>query len=403
MAKLALNLDPNRDLSRLRLAARSYDHAHPQVADAAAAAGLAAITVPWVAVHTTAHAWIWICNFALALPLVWRRRHPVGVLVVLAAIALVQWLTADPLLADVSLLAAVFTVALERPGRTALAAGLVVEVGAGMASIRWHLADSWDRSLIGLTGLISAALFLGAMLRSRRAHLAQLTERAARLELERDHQAQIAAAAERSRIAREMHDVIAHSLAVMITMADGASAKLRRDPETAAKAIASISDVGRQALADTRRLLGVLRDSAGPADLSPQPGLDEIDVLIHKLRSAGLVASVSYSGHLFPLAPGAELTIYRVVQEAATNTLKHSPAASSFDVVLDFAEPAVRVEVTDDGTAAADNAAASTGGHGLAGMRERVALYHGRVRAGPRPVGGWAVEATLELAGADGH
>jgi signal transduction histidine kinase len=379
--------------------ALAWDRQRPYLVDAGLAVALGAVSIPWIVLHTRSDLATWICTLALVVPLVERRRHPVGVFVVLAAVALVQWSVAGPVLADAALLVALFTVALERPTATALGAAAIVELGSIMASVRWSLGGSWDRSLIGLTGLTAAALLFGAALRVRRAHLDELTERAARLELERDQQAQIAAAAERTRIAREMHDVIAHSLAVIVTMADGATAKLPRDPGTAADAVRSISDVARQALADTRRLLGVLRDRTGAPELAPQPGLAGVDDLVYQLRSTGLEASVRYQGHLFDLAPGAELTIYRLVQEATTNTLKHAHNATEIQVSLTFDQPAVRLEITDDGEAPAPTV---TGGHGLVGMRERVALYHGHVHAGPRPDRGWTVRASLDCAAHDG-
>lgn len=258
-----------------------------------------------------------------------------------AVVALVQWFTAQPLVSDVALLVALFTVSSERPWGTAAAAWAVLELGVVMASVRWDLAGSWIRSLVALCGLAAAALLLGVALRTRRARLAELTERAERLELERDQQAQIAVAAERTRIAREMHDVIAHSLTVIISMADGAAAKLEREPDRAGAAIKAVADVGRQAL--------------------------------------------------------GELAVYRIVQEAATNTLKHAPGARSLRIRLSFDRPRLRIEVLDDGPSSAAPAAPLSGGHGIHGMRERVALYGGHVDAGPAAAGGWAVRATLTV------
>lgn len=396
VAHPVVSLRQSRTLTELWSAVLDWDRRRPYLLDAALAAGLAVVSIPWIIIHTSERPAIWVCSLALSLPLVWRRRYPVGVLIGLALVALVQWFVAVPLVADVALLVALFTIALERPLAVALAGSAVLEVGSVMAAVRWNLASSWERSFIGLTGFTAAALLLGAVLRTRRAHLTELTERAARLELERDQQAQIAAAAERARIAREMHDVIAHSLAVIVTMADGAAAKLPRDPGTAAEAVRSISEVGRQALADTRRLVGVLRDQSDSAEMAPQPGLAGIDDLVNQLRSTGLDASLRYQGRPFDLAPGAELTIYRLVQEAATNTLKHAPGATAIEVRLTFDRPTVRLEILDDGVA---TVAESTGGHGLTGMRERVSLYRGQVQAGPRPGRpGWAVRATLDCA-----
>lgn len=414
VADPAVALGRRRSASASWSRAAAYDRTHPQAADAVLAAGLAVLTGPYVVLHTAGGVAVWLCDAGLVLPLVWRRRYPEAVFAVLAAVALVQWVIAEPLASDVSLLVALFTVALQRPRRVAAAAGAVLEVGVVLASTRWNLAGSWDRSLIGLSGLAGVALLLGAALRERRAHLRELTERAARLESERDQQALIAAAAERTRIAREMHDVIAHSLAVIVTMADGAAAKLNRDPQQAGAAISSIAQVGRQALSDTRRLLGVLRDqvpdagSPAPADLAPQPGLAELDGLMAQLRATGLDATVSYTGTMFPLAPGAQLTVYRLVQEAATNTLKHAPGATMVRVHVRWQEPTVEVRVIDNGpppsTSPAPRPPVPTGGgHGIAGMRERVALYGGRVETGSLPGGGWVVRASFDANGGGRH
>ncbi|MCU1492965.1 MAG: integral rane sensor signal transduction histidine kinase [Acidimicrobiaceae bacterium] len=373
----------------------AYDIAHPQLADTLAVACLAAASTPWLLSHTHHGPAVWLCDVGLLVPLVWRRRQPVVVFALLAVVAFVQWLTAEALVTDVALLAALFTVAFERPLRTAIAAGTVLEAGVILASFRWSLAGSWIRSLVALSGLAAVALLLGAILRVRRAHLAELTERAARLELERDQQAQIAAAAERTRIAREMHDVIAHSLAVMVTMADGATAKLARDPARAGTAIQAISDVGRQALGETRRLLGVLRAEDKGPDLAPQPGLAQLEELMEQLRATGLKADLVKQGRPFDLPPGAELTVYRLVQEAGTNTLKHAPTATSFRVRLDFSHPRLLLEAVDDGPRVlARNSGGA--GHGIAGMRERVSLYGGTVDTGPSPDGGWVVRASLD-------
>jgi len=395
---------PNRDATArsatavmpLWPAALAFDRARPYVVDAFAAVCLGAGTAPWVASHTPAGAAVWWCDAALVVPLAWRRRSPVATFMVLAAVAFVQWWVSVPLVTDVSLLAALFTVALERDRRTALRAGVVLETGVVMASLRWALADSWGASLVGLSGLAAAALLAGAVLRARRANLSALIERAARLEVERDQQSQIAAAAERARIAREMHDVIAHSLAVMVTMADGALAKLHRDPERAGEAVQAISDLGRQALRDTRRLVGVLRDEkAAAVELAPQPGLGDLDSLVQQLRATGLDASLEKQGQPFEVPPGPALVVYRLVQEAGTNTLKHAPGARVFKARLSFDYPRLVVEAVDDGPGESVVGPAGPG-HGIAGMRERVALYGGRLDTGAQPGGGWFVRATLD-------
>ncbi len=373
--------------------AAGFDRVHPAVTDSVIVVLLAAASGSWMALHGDGSATAWLCCAGLLLPLVVRRRWPTPVFAVIAAVALVQWTVGRPLLADVALLVAVFTVVTERPRREAVGAWLILEVGVVMASLRWHFSGSWVRSLVGLSGLAAAAVLAGVAYRARRAHLDELTERAARLELERDQQAQIAAAAERTRIAREMHDVIAHSLAVMITLAEGSAAKIDRDPERAGAAIDSLIDVGRQALGETRRLLGVLRDAHGEPELAPQPGLAQIEDLLAKVRATGIGATLRVVGERFAVPPSAEMTVYRIVQEAATNTLKHAGTATQVQVTLSFERPLLRVEVLDDGAGMSEVEAVA--GHGIAGMRERLALYGGHLDVGPDDGGGWAVRATL--------
>jgi signal transduction histidine kinase len=371
------------------------------------AGAVAGVSVLWLAGQTGVGLAAWALQAGLIVPLAWRRRFPVAVFAVIAVVALVQWSVGTELLADVALLVSLYTVASQRPRAEAVAAALVVEAGAVMASVRWALADSWLRSLVFLSGMAAAAFLLGTNLRSRRARLVTLTERAERLERERDQQALIAAAAERSRIAREMHDVIAHSLAVMISLADGANAKLRSDPERAAAAITNVSEIGRQALGDTRHLLGVLRADKAATGLAPQPGVAQLGELLDQVRATGLAASLTMDGEPRPLPPGTELTIYRVVQEATTNAVKHAAGATRIDVHLNYGRSWLGISVRDDGrpTRSAPpgpslaGSGATSAGHGLAGMRERAAAYGGTVSAGPDEHG-WTVSARLRVTAA---
>ena len=373
---------------------------HPLAADTIVAALVAAISMAWLVYHSVSETSSWALTGALALPLVWRRRYPLSVFAAICLVALAQWAMGIELVADVSLLVSLYTVATHRPRLVAIVAAVVVEAGAVMASFRWPLAGSWDRNLVFLSGMAAAATLLGTNLRSRRSRLNALTERAERLERERDQQALIAAAAERTRIAREMHDVIAHSLAVIISLADGATAKLRGEPKQAADAIANVSSIGRQALGDTRRLLGVLRADSKPDGLAPQPGVNQVSTLLEQVRSTGLGAALRVDGNQRPLAPGVELTIYRIVQEAATNVLKHAVGATTMVVTLGYGTDTIDLWVTDDGHLnghrPASRQSGQGGGHGLAGMSERAAVYNGFVDAGPATVG-WSVHARLAI------
>lgn len=372
--------------------------AHPRAADTVLAGLVALISAAWLIHHSISAVYIWTVQAALIIPLVWRRRYPVTVFCVICLAALAQWFMGQELVGDIALLVSLYTVASHRPRPVAGAAAVVVELGAVMASLRWSLAGSWDRSLVFLSGMAAAAVLLGTNLRSRRARLVTLTERADRLERERDQQALISAAAERTRIAREMHDVIAHSLAVMISLADGASAKLRGDPERAADALANISSTGRQALSDTRRLLGVLRADNRPDGLAPQPGVAQISALLDQVRSTGLGATLRVEGEQRPLPSGLELAVYRIVQEAATNVLKHATGASTMAVTLAYGPRALDLWVTDDGRQYPGPARppGHSSGHGLAGMSERASVYDGTLEAGPSAIG-WSVHAHLAL------
>ncbi len=298
-----------------------------------------------------------------------------------------------------------------------------------MATVHWTPTGNDVKSWVFLTGLAFAALLAGVVVRALRSQLDWLAERAARLEIERDQQASLSAAAERARIAREMHDVVSHNIQVMVTLADAAAAAHTADPDRAADTMREVSSTGRQALTDMRRMLGVLReepvardsspDSAvagARAALAPQPGLADLDALVERVRGTGLSVSVERAGRPFDVSGAAGLTVYRIVQEALTNALKHAEEPAVVEVQLDFEDPDISVHVRDDGrtkvtasggvadgtyraganvSGAAPINANGSGGHGVAGMTERAAAFGGTLRAGPEAGGGWVVLATL--------
>ena len=330
----------------------------------------------------------------LALPLAWRRRAPITVFLFIATAAFAQWLSHLPLFADTALLIALYSVAVARPPRAAIAATLILEGGALLATIRWSTDESWLQTFGLLSGVVSAAAVSGVHIRARQSYVASLLERAARLEFERDRQAQLAAAAERARIAREMHDMVAHSLAVVISLANGATAKLRRDPEQSRDALESISELGRRALDDIRQLLSVLRTEDGATASASQPGIDEISDLVAQAGSTGLAATLTVYGDPAPVATGPALGAYRIVQEAITNTLKHAKDATTLAVEFTWTPQRLQISINDDGDLDV-RPADDLGGFGLAGMRERAALYGGSAKAGPRDGGGWTVDATI--------
>jgi signal transduction histidine kinase len=333
----------------------------------------------------------------LTAPLALRRRAPLEAFAAIALVAFLQWLFLSGVyLADMALLLAFYSVAAHERRRWSVpAAAVVFEVGALLAVLK-YAPDAAGASFLTLSAFVVAAGAIGVYMRTRRQHIATLHERAQQLERERDQQTRLARAAERAHIAREMHDVVAHNLSVMIALADGARLTAAQDPSEAERAMGSVSRTGREALDEMRRLLGVLRDEEdADTPLTPQPGIDALDGLLEQVRGAGLATRLTRTGTPGLVSPGAELAVYRLVQEALTNTLKHARGASSAEVRLHYGADALSLEVVDDGAPAA--VPASNGGHGLAGMRERAGAYGGAVEAGPDRDGGWRVRARIPL------
>jgi len=360
--------------------------------------GPAFVSWPAVVVHL-------LILLGLAAPVVFRRTYPVQAFYVAAVAGAFQVVFySRPLGTDLALLILLYTLAAYRPRRVSIPGLCICLAGAFIAVVSW-LPHTGVIQRVGLAGVIFSgtalvAWVLGDSMRYRRAYLTSLEDRAARLERERDAQAQIAAAAERARIARELHDVIAHNVSVMVVQADGASYALRSEPDRTAQALAAISQTGRQALAEMRRLLGILRSDDQQADLAPVPGLDQLRELLDQARRAGMSVSFTLDGAARPLPEGAELAAYRVVQESLTNTRKHGGLAAAAAVTLRYEPDALLLQVTDDGLGAA--AGGDGPGHGLTGMRERIEMYGGTVQAGPLPGGGYQVTARLpDTAGPD--
>jgi signal transduction histidine kinase len=381
---------------------------------------------------------------AMVIPVALRRWQPVaafGAIVVVGGFEVL--LMPHPIGSDLSVVVLLYTLAAYRPRRISVPGLLVCLIGSLLAIVRWapsHVIHS--AYTLGEVGAVFAgpaltAWLLGDLMQWRRGYYRALEERAARLERERDAQAQIAAAAERARIARELHDVVAHNVSVMVVQADGAGYAFDTAPEQAREALDAIARTGRQALAEMRSLLGVLRSAdsgpvpgAGPgtgsghgsgsgrgygtgsgsgsgsgdgrAELAPQPGIEQLAGLLEQARAAGLPVSFTVEGVPMPLTAGPALAAYRIVQESLTNARKHGGPTVTAAVTLRFCEDQLVIKVTDDGrgTKAAAYRLDGDGdiaGHGLLGMRERVETYGGSVVAGPRPGGGWRVRATLPL------
>ncbi|HXW87926.1 MAG TPA: histidine kinase [Streptosporangiaceae bacterium] len=390
---------------------------HRVLVDSALAAFLGLISLGTL-IHRSWNAMLIV--LLMIVPVAFRRRAPVAAFVIAVIAGAWQVLGlggpvstggvssgGGPLPSDVALLVLLYTVAAYRPRRYSIPALLTCIGGSLVAVLVWlpvpgqvGLPERLFVASFLFGGICLAGWVLGDSMRYRRGYYAALEDKAARLEAERHAEAKVAAAAERARIARELHDVVAHHVSVMVVQADGAGYVLRSDPDRAATALAAVSATGRQALTELRRLLGVLRSTDQHADLAPVPGLGELRELLDQARAAGLEVSYTLTGTPRELPEGAELAAYRMVQESLTNTRKHAGLAATAAVLLQYETDGLILQVTDDGMAAP---AGEPGGHGLAGMRERIAMYGGTVTAGPLPGGGFRVRAWLPCPRAAGH
>jgi signal transduction histidine kinase len=481
---------------------------HPRFGDsviAAVVAGACAIILTGrtgaTVTHTTPFDRVWIV--VLAAPLIWRRRAPVIVFWTVAVLSWVSLGTGIQSPAGVLVpLTALHAVARYRPPAWSIPA-ICFLVPPGFA-VRIDKAHSWA-AIMTLAAISATVIFIGISQRTRQAYLAALEDRAERLERDRDQQSRLAVAEERTRIAREMHDVVAHHLTVMTALSEGAAATVPADPSRAAGVMTQVSATGREALAEMRRLVGVLRspsDTATPpgptvaggpppasdtstppgptlasgqppasdtstppgsmlaggphagdfgggerrrfgggaqgeqaasppepagskpsgphpadpqapelqpadpaaVELLPQPGLDDLDALVEGVRAAGLRVTVTREGTPGPWGPGAGLALYRIVQEALTNTLKHAGPQARAEVGLRFAAPSAELDIRDDGAGRVASrteraeTAETAGCHGITGMVERAAAYGGEVTAGPRADrAGWQVHARFHF------
>jgi signal transduction histidine kinase len=335
----------------------------------------------------------------LVLPLLWRRRAPFVAFAVIAAVFLVQWYQGAWLRADVALLVALYSLTLHGRLRQLVWACAIMALALTVVAVRVSAVVSVTEALFFLISAATAAIALGLVVRIRRSQVAGLREHAARLEIERDQRARLAAAGERTRVAREMHDIVGHNLSVMITLADGGAYAAGVTPERSAEALQLIAETGRQAMTELRRMLGALREHTDTPQLSPQPTIADIDVLCTRIRAAGPQVVYRTTGDVDALDRGVQLAVYRIVQEALTNTLKHAGPQTQARVSLSVEDHHLGVCIQDTGppTDHVQPGQPTEDGHGLVGMKERAALYGGTVLAGPRPGGGWIVQTELDL------
>ena len=336
-----------------------------------------------------------IASLLWTLPLLLRRRFPFAAPVFTFAVQAAAS-AADPALgvettALVALLLSFWVVGAENERGQAIAGAAI-----GFASIavvaELDVRVGLENSVWGVI-LGSVVCLIAYALQQRAKRAAELEERASRLERELEERAHAEVLAERTRIARDLHDLVAHSVSLMTVQAGAARLLLPADPARARESLRSVEETGREALADLRRLFGIVRSEEGDSALTPQPGLARLDALVEQSRTAGLPVEVAIEGKRRMLPPGVDLTAYRIVQEALTNALKHAGPARA-QVTIRYGREVLDLEITDDGRRTRNGEGT---GHGLVGMRERVALYGGEFEAGPRRRDGYAVHARLPI------
>ncbi|MFI1734109.1 sensor histidine kinase [Streptomyces acidicola] len=384
---------------------RWADRAHPRVRRwgvplFCAALGLPSILNP---AGETGVAEELVLTVALAAPLLWRERRPMLVFVLTSATAALTAhagsLHGADASADVARVVALFNV-----GRFGTPRQLLIAVALSLTQLVAWAATLWNDGQLKfathpepviLLGMVTVTAIAGLGLATRLVNVVITA-----LQKEKDQQARLAVAQERARVSKEMHDILGHTLAVMVGLADGAAGLTETKPQRGAETLRIIADSGRGALAELRRLLAVIgdgNDRPHDAPLAPQPGLADLDPLIERVRAAGPSVTLSTDGDLTAPAPGLQLAVYRIVQEALTNSLKYAAADTSISVRVTVGPGTLHVDVEDTGPLRAPRSRrrSSGNGRGLIGMRERAAIYQGQVTAGPNREGGWSVHARL--------
>ncbi|HWC67365.1 MAG TPA: sensor histidine kinase [Acidimicrobiales bacterium] len=332
---------------------------------------------------------------AIGATLALRRRWPLGSLAASTVFLVVYTLRDYPGgPVYLALLIVIYTLASSRGWRPVIVP-VLLSLGALLAAsvVSYDSKVFWIH--VGFVGWTAAAIFLGDAALNRRNYLAGLEQRARDLEESREEEARRRVAEERLRIARDLHDVIAHGITTIHMQSGVAAHVLDRHPEAAGPALRAIKDVSKQTLAELRATLHLLREGNESAPLAPTPGLDRLEALVETTRRAGVPVDVTVQGERSVLPPAVDVTAYRIVQESLTNVMRHASAAHA-EVAVIHAPDHVEIEITDDGRGAS---AAPTPGHGITGMRERAEMVGGHLEAGPRPGGGFRVQATLPLVG----
>ncbi|MFF5259607.1 sensor histidine kinase [Actinomadura viridis] len=394
-------------------ACRAWFQARPRAADAVLALALLVAGLPQLYLeelpggleryYAQTDVWHLLLVVAVTMTLTWRRSRPLAVLGLIVAgevvIAVAHYPPAAPDM--VAFMVAVYSVAAHRGLAVAALGGLVALVALNAFMLVFP-GDMALMSVLTDNAFVVGVWALGRNLRLRRAYLAELEDRAARLERARGTDARAARVEERSRIARELHDVVAHHVSVMTVQAGAARRIMDRHPAGAREAMTTIEEVGRTALSEMRRIVGVLRterDAEPAGELAPQPGLGDLGELLDHVRETGLAVQLWIEGEARTPSPGVDVAAFRLIQEALTNTLKHAGPQARAWVRLHYTDRDLTVEIEDDGRGTATIMAGNGDhpGHGLVGMYERVALYGGELRIGPRVGGGFGVRARFPL------
>lgn len=333
-----------------------------------------------------------------------RRSRPLASFVAVSTLTMVFWISDYPTNVDVFTLLSIYA-ATAHGGSNRRRVWRVVGSGVAAFTVIALLGvlspddDLPVEAIVGISILHLTAAITAEIVYDRRRRIREFEQRAHRAEAERALLARQAVMDERATIARDLHDVVAHGMSVMIVQAGAAERMLERDPEAAAEAIRHIQSAGREALSEMRRMLAVLRDEdAEGAELSPQPTMRELDQLVDRCSGAGIPTELMTEGELPTGATGESMAAYRVVQEALTNVIKHAGPSARAIVKVRYRPDQIIVEVLDTGIGAGDLALGDSTGHGFVGMRERVDLYGGALRFGPRPGGGFRVVASIPVA-----
>ncbi|MGB3440213.1 MAG: sensor histidine kinase [Actinophytocola sp.] len=331
---------------------------------------------------------------AVVAPIVFRRRYPITAAYLTLGIGVLHSMLEVGVASMFTACVALYTLVAYVGRRSALLFLAVNEV-VSLVQTPWQYPEQWVTTLIVVNLSLAFSWALGEFVGARRAYHAELEQRLRLLETERDQQARIAVADERARIARELHDVVAHAVSVMVVQADGAAYAVRSQPELAERAVTTIAATGRDALTELRRLLGVLRSEDSGGERTPQPGTQSLSELAGRVRAVGLPVQLDIVGNVDDLPAGVGLGIYRIVQEALTNSLKHAGPGAAATVRVERTGDRVDLSIVDNGRRSSRSLVGVSGGNGLIGMRERALVFGGTLEAGPRTGGGWQVTASL--------